>query len=277
MKKGIFEHKISVAKIDAHREQLARRIRGARRRLGLISVLIIGFMLGMMPVLAAQSSDEFLVVGVIVGAVGVFLFGFYFLDRRRRQRDIARRRVEPLRQILGSLRDELLPTRKLELRYDLRDPDDREKMTWTETSDFGHAKIRYYDAWLRIQGVLADGTRFRIRMANELKTKKGRVLHEKRWLNLKVGPPESRYSIDQAAEHFHLLVSAFDNEAALHASPVVLQIAIDQLRGAIVIKARREDMDFPPEAVLGLLRGTVNFVIEHGNEPAEGEERMGFF
>lgn len=271
--KGIYECKVSVAKLEAHQQALGRSARAANQRLVATAAVILSVVLALIIALANQSVAELLVVGVIIGITGVFLSAFWFVSRRKTLRDITRRRVEPLRHILGALRDELLPTRKLELRYDLRDANDKEKMTWTETTDFGHAKIRYYDPWLRLQGVLADGTRFRLRMSSELKTKKGQVLHEKRWLNLKLGPPASRYSIDLAAEHFHLLVGTFDNDVALHASPVVLQIAIDQLRGAIVIKARREDQDFPADAVVGILRGTVNFLIEHGRELPEGEQR----
>lgn len=261
-RKGVHVRRISTARIDAHIAELQRFQRQGRTRRLLISVCLIAVLAALLALLYVIA-PEALVVGVVFASIGLLLFAFWFFSWRNTQKQIAVRRVQPLCRILAALHDDLMPTRKLRMRYDLRAPDHKQKMTWAETSG---EKVRYYDPWLRLRGMLADGTRFRVKMNSELKTKKGRILHEKRWLYLKLMPPESSYSIDQAAEHFHLLVSAFDNEPALSGSAVVLQIAIDQLRGAIVIKARREDQDFRPDAVLGILRGTMHFLIDHGRE-----------
>jgi hypothetical protein len=267
-RKGVHARRISVARIDRHIEELERFTREGRKRRLLTSVGMVGGILALIVLLALTAPVENVVVGVIFAAIALLLFAFWFVSWRTTQKQITARRVRPLCRILGALRDDLLPTRKLRMRYDLRAPNDKEKMTWAERSG---VKIRYYDPWLRLRGMLADGTRFRVRMSSELKTKKGRVMHEKRWLYLKLMPPGERYSIDQASEHFHVLVSAFDAEPALSGSAVVLQIAIDQLRGAIVIKARREDLDFRPEAVLGILRGTMHFLIDHGRPQPDAE------
>lgn len=266
-RKGIHYRRVSVARIGACIDDLQRYKRQGRNRRLLISAGVIGTMALLLGLLALTGPIEALVVGVVFAGIGLLLFGFWFVSWRNTQKQIAARRVQPLCSILAALHADLIPTRKLRLRYDLRAPDDKQKMTWATSG----AKIRYYDPWLRLRGMLAEGTRFRVRMSSELKTKKGRILHEKRWLYLKLMPPADRYSIDQAAEYFHLLVSAFDNEPALRGSAVVLQIAIDQLRGAIVIKARREDRDFHPEAVLGILRGTMNFLIDHGRGHGRGQ------
>jgi hypothetical protein len=269
--KGVYVRRISTAKIGASVQGLEQwTLRAKRTRLITLS-LVVGLTAGVLAVLNLVAPPDVGVIAVVFATIGLLLFGFWFFSWRTAQKEIAARRVRPLCTILAALRDDLLPTRKLRMRYDLRAPNHKEKMTWTQTSDHGHAKIRYYDPWLRLKGMLADGTRFRVRMNSELKTKKGRVLHEKRWLYLKLMPPADRYSIDQAAEHFHLLVSAFDNEPALSGSAVVLQIAIDQLRGSIVIKARREDQDFKPEALLGIMRGTVGFLIAHGRGAPDAE------
>jgi hypothetical protein len=267
-RKGVHSRRVSVAKIDAYVAELERFKRRGRALRLLTSAGLVGFLSLVLALLAETAPLETLVVGVVFAGIAMLLFGFWFFSWRSTQKQIAARRVQPLCRIMTALHDDLLPTRKVRLRYDLRAPDHKQKMTWAETSG---AKVRYYDPWLRMRGMLAEGTRFRVRMSSELKTKKGRVLHEKRWLYLKLMPPAERYSIDQASEYFHLLVSAFDNEPALSGSAVVLQIAIDQLRGAIVIKARREDQDFRPEAVLGILRSTMNFLIAHGRGQPEQE------
>jgi hypothetical protein len=261
-KKGVHARRISAAKIDAFIDELELYKRRGRMQRLLISAGLVGVLGLLLGLLAMTGAIEALVVGVVFAAIALLLFGFWFFSWRNTQKQIAVRRVQPLCSILTALHDDLLPTRKLRLRYDLRAPDHKQKMTW-QTSG---AKVRYYDPWLRLRGTLAEGTRFRVKMSSELKTKQGRILHEKRWLYLKLMPPGERYSIDQAAERFHELVSAFDNEPALSGSAVVLQITIDQLRGAIVIKARREDQDFRPAAVLGILRGTMHFLIDHGRE-----------
>jgi hypothetical protein len=265
-RKGVYARRISVAKIGAYIEELEHYKRHKRFQRLLVSAGVVGsiaLMLGLLIVTRPEPPEKpvALVVGVVFAGIGLLMFAFWFVSWRNTQKEIAARRVQPLCSILSALRDDLLPTRKLRVRYDLRAPDHKQKMTWAETSG---AKVRYYDPWLRLRGMLADGTRFRVKLNSELKTKKGRVMHEKRWLFLKLMPPADRYSIDQAAEYFHLLVSAFDTEPSLRGSAVVMQIAIDQLRGAIVIKARREDQDFRPAAVLGILRGTMNFLIDQG-------------
>lgn len=269
--KGVYVRRLSTAKIDASVRGLERWTHRARRTRMITLFLVVGLTAGGIALLGVVAPPSASVIAVVFSTIGLLLFGFWFFSWRTAQKEIAARRVRPLCTILGSLRDDLLPTRKLRMRYDLRAPNHKEKMTWTQTSDHGHAKIRYYDPWLRLKGMLADGTRFRVRMNSELKTKRGRVLHEKRWLYIKIMPPADRYSIDQASEHFHLLVSAFDNEPALSGSAVVLQIAIDQLRGSIVIKARREDRDFKPEALIGIMRSTVGFLIAHGREQPDTE------
>lgn len=269
--KGVYVRRLSTAKIDAAVQGLEQWTVRSRRTRMLTLLLVVGFTAGGIALLGVVAPPGASVIAVVFSIIGMLLFGFWFFSWRTAQKEIAARRVRPLCTILGSLRDDLLPTRKLRMRYDLRAPNHKEKMTWTQTSDHGHAKIRYYDPWLRLKGMLADGTRFRVRMNSELKTKRGRVLHEKRWLYLKIMPPAELYSIDQAAEHFHLLVSAFDNEPALSGSAVVLQIAIDQLRGSIVIKARREDQDFKPEALIGILRSTVSFLITQGRGAPDAE------
>jgi hypothetical protein len=266
-RKGVYSRKFSTAKIDAYIAELELYQRRGRMQRLLISAGLVGALGLLLGLLALTGVIEALVVGVVFAAIALLLFGFWFFSWRSTQKQIAVRRVQPLCSILTALHDDLLATRKLRVRYDLRAPDHKQKMTW-QTSG---AKIRYYDPWLRLRGTLAEGTRFRVKMSSELKTKKGRVLHEKRWLYLKLMPPAERYSIDQAAEHFHELVSAFDNEPALSGSAVVLQITIDQLRGAIVIKARREDQDFRPAAVLGILRGTMHFLIDHGRGQPDQE------
>jgi hypothetical protein len=271
-RKGVYARRISVAKIDAYIDELERYKRQTRFQRLLVSAGLVGGIALMLALLIITKPPDpekpvALVVGVVFAGIGLLMFGFWFVSWRNTQKQIAARRVQPLCNILAALHDDLLATRKLRVRYDLRAPDDKQKMTW-QTSG---AKVRYYDPWLRLRGTLAEGTRFRVRMSSELKTKKGRIMHEKRWLYLKLMPLADRYSIDQAAEYFHLLVSAFDNEPALSGSAVVLQIAIDQLRGAIVIKARREDQDFRPAAVLGILRGTMNFLIDHGRGQGPGQ------
>lgn len=268
-RKGVHYQRVSAAKIDAYVAELERYKRRGRSLRLLTSVGLVTFLTLVLALLAATAPVETLVVGVVFAGIALLLFGFWFFSWRSSQKQVAARRVGPLCRIMSALHDDLSPVRKVRLRYDLRAPDHKQKMTWAETSG---AKVRYYDPWLRMRGTLVEGTRFRVRMSSELKTKKGRVLHEKRWLYLKLMPPEDRYSIDQASEYFHLLVSAFDNEPALSGSAVVLQIAIDQLRGAIVIKARREDQDFRPEAVLGILRGTMNFLIANGRGQPEQQE-----
>lgn len=267
--KGVYTRRLSVAKIDAYVDELDRYKRRGRYQRLLTSAGLVGFIALLLVLLFLTAPPETLVVGVVFAGIALLLFGFWFYSWRNTQKQIAARRVQPLCSILTTLHEDLLTTRKLRVRYDLRAPHHKQKMTWAETSG---AKVRYYDPWLRLRGMLAEGTRFRVKMSSELKTKKGRIMHEKRWLYLKLMPPASRYSIDQAAEHFHELVSAFDNEPALSGSAVVLQIAIDQLRGAIVIKARREDQDFHPAAVLGILRGTMHFLIDHGREQPGQEE-----
>ena len=269
--KGVYVRRISTAKIDASVQGLELWTQRAKRTRMITLALVVGVTTGGIALLNLFAPPGASVIAVVFSTIGLLLFGFWFFSWRTAQKEIANRRVRPLCTLLAALRDDLLPTRKLRMRYDLRAPNHKEKMTWTQTSDHGHAKIRYFDPWLRLKGMLADGTRFRVRMNSELKTKKGRVLHEKRWLYLKLMPPGDRYSIDQAAEHFHLLVSAFDNEPALAGSAVVLQVAIDQLRGSIVIKARREDQDFKPEALLGIMRSTVAFLIAHGRGAPDAE------
>ncbi|HWN67841.1 MAG TPA: hypothetical protein VNM90_09380 [Haliangium sp.] len=267
-RKGVYSRRISVARIGAYINELEQYTRRTRLQRLLVSAGVIGTIALLLALLVMTRPEPpekpvALVVGVVFAALGLLMFSFWFFSWRATQKQIAVRRLQPLGRIVTALREDLLPTRKLRVRYDLRAPNHKQKMTWAQTSG---EKVRYYDAWLRLRGMLAEGTRFRVKMNSELKTKKGRIMHEKRWLFLKLMPPAARYSIDQAAEHFHELVSAFDQEPALSGSAVVLQIAIDQLRGAIVIKARREDQDFRPEAVLGILRGTMHFLIKHGRE-----------
>lgn len=177
-------NKVSVAGIDRYLAGLRKEVRASARHLLLFQVVYFLALLGLFALLVVP-----LTIGafVVVFLAGMFTWRFY--RGRGAAHDLLVARAAFLDALLHKLRDELAPTEKLRVRYHVQPVEGWLSQVKSTRSAAGNTKTYHRSRWLRVRGMLADGTRFRIRLQRATKHKKGQVLREQSALILEVTPP----------------------------------------------------------------------------------------
>lgn len=181
--------KVSVARLDRYLARLRQQVRRSARHLLLFQV---SYFLGLLSAFALFA--RLLAFGAIPLAFVTVLLTWGFYRRQVTTHELRQRRLTWLDALLRSLRDDLAPTEKLRVRYGVQPSDSRLNAVKSTKSSAGNTKRYYRDRWLRVRGMLADGTRFRIRMQSAAKSKKGKILREQSTLFLQVTPPAGRHA-----------------------------------------------------------------------------------
>lgn len=189
--------KIAVKKLDRYRDGLRQQVRrSARDRL----LLLVFHALGLLIVLVLGLA--WITYGGLVAAIVIGLLSWGPYRRRVTAHELLQRRLTWLDALLRTLHDDLAPSEKLRVRYDLQPSDSWLHKVKTTKSSAGNPKAYYRSRWLRVRGMLADGTRFRIRVQSAAKSKKGRIIREQSALILEVTPPAHRLArTDSPAPH----------------------------------------------------------------------------
>lgn len=179
--------KIAVDQLDQYRDGLRQQVRRSARDLLLFRVLYVLSLVGLTALGIAVLQFGGIIAGIFIG-----LLSWSFYRRQVKAHEIREHRLTWLAALLGTLHDDLAPTAKLRVRCDLQPSDSWLHKVRSTKSSAGNNKTYYRNRWLRVRGMLADGTRFRIRVQSAVKSKKGQILHEHSALILEVTPPAQR-------------------------------------------------------------------------------------
>ncbi len=190
-------------------------------------------------------------LAIVVGAIL-----WTALDRAKRKTA----KVDFLADLVDGLKDELHPDKKLDLRFDLRQYDETDKITWSGYSTHGNRKYRYTDKWLRLKVTLADHTEVTIVRQRGLKERKGSLMKEKRRLFLTVNPDMRRYDI-YGKNHDRLEkgleVAAL---AHFHDPPEDFSAKLGAEVGEFRVKVTQLDAPILPEEVVALVTEMVHYL-----------------
>jgi hypothetical protein len=181
-------NKVSVAGIDRYLAGLQQEVRRSARRLLLVRVVYFGGLASLGVLLAILV--WFAALPIVIGVV---FFTWVFYRGAVARHALVQRREAFLGALLRRLRDDLAPTEKLRVDYQVQPLDALLHAVRSTKTSAGNLKTYYRHRWLRVRGTLADGTRFRMRLQRAAKSKRGEVLREQSAMILEVRPPAGSY------------------------------------------------------------------------------------
>ena len=185
----IRKHKVAVAKIDRYLAGLRQEVRRSARTLLLVRVAYALALVAICVLLARP-------FGIIVGFMAAFVAAFFtwvFYRGQVARHVLVQRRETFLGALLRRLRDDLAPAEKLRVRYEVQPLDELLHGVKSAKSSAGNLKTYYRHRWLRVRGMLADRTQFRMRLQSAAKSKRGVILREQSTMRLEVIPPMDGY------------------------------------------------------------------------------------
>lgn len=181
-------NKVAVDGIDRYLARLRREVRRSALHLLLFRVACFVGIPCLFALLALPLGFIAIVVTILAALCA------WAVDRRRRAiHDLRQARQIFLDALLQRLRDDLAPTEKVRVRYHELPVDDSLHQVRSKKSSAGRIKTYHRSQWLRVRGVLADGTRFRIKLQRAAKQKRGQTLRQHSALVLEVTPPAGCY------------------------------------------------------------------------------------
>lgn len=183
------KNKVSVAGIDRYLDGLRREARRSARTLLLVGA---GYLLALAGLCALLASATGLVVALVVTFFVLYITYVFYLAQVAAHK-LVKRRAAFLAALLHRLRDELAPVEKVRVRHQVQPLDPLLHVVKSTKSSAGNLKTYYRHCWLRVRGVLADGTSFRMRLQSAAKSKRGEVLRERSAMVLVVIPPMRGY------------------------------------------------------------------------------------
>lgn len=181
-------NKVSVAGIDRYLAGLQQEVRRSARRLLLVR---LAYFLGLAGLGVLLAILFWLAALTIV--IGVVFFTWVFYRGAVARHVLVQRREAFLGALLRRLRDDLAPTEKLRVQYQVQPLDGLVHAVKSTKTAAGNLKTYYRHRWLRVRGTLADETRFRMRLESAAKSKRGEVLREQSTMILEVRPPAGSY------------------------------------------------------------------------------------
>ncbi|MEZ4236815.1 MAG: hypothetical protein R3F59_11805 [Myxococcota bacterium] len=150
--------------------------------------------------------------------------------------------------LMDALQDDLHPKRKVEVALDLAGYDQPAKRTWSGRSKHGNTKHRYEDRWLDLRAKLVDGTRLQVVRRADVKTRKGSVMKEKRWVSLRIQPARQVRFEAAAVEAAALEAAA----AAFHDPPEGLVVRVSDTERGVRIRVMQLDAPILADEVVAL-------------------------
>ncbi len=222
----------------------------------LVAVAVISFAVFQLAG-APDDSDIFGIPVAILLLVAALGYGGRAVVHRKNDK------VEFTKELLASLREELMPGKRVRMRLDLRFYEHDTKLFWTGESQFGNPKAKYSDKWLAFEGTLAEGSTVAVRRQAGIKTKSESIMREKRRLFLTVEPNPNRYQLERMdmAQLKRGLKSAVGQ--LFHDPPEKFHFRPELHSGRLKIKVTQLDAPILAEEVMVVLQCVFSFLAEY--------------
>lgn len=172
-------------------------------------------------------------------------------------------RLDFVQTLCDALRPEIRPGSRLKLQYDDAATDTYGNVARTARSAAGNTKLYYKHRWMRLSGALPDGSRFYIGRKAFMKSKKGGIVRDFRYLSVRLQMPAgAKLPSGTALNGLRRLVRAAAAEH-FHNPPEEIHVHPHLADGALRVKIVQHDAEFRADEVIAILEALLRFGYQH--------------